>query len=238
MAGHSKWKQIKHKKGANDMQRGKMLTKHGKILQVVGRDNPNPDTNASLRAAIVNAKSDGVPRDNIERVLKKLSGQGSEVTTFTENVYEGYGPGAVPIIVTSLTDNTNRAYTDIRTAFNKNGGNLGSSGSVAFMFDHVGLIQFKKQNNTEDDLFEFVAAAGADDFEVVDEIVIVSTSFEALGKVRHRLEEQGIDIEKSEPLYQAKDPMTLDEAAQTKLDNFLAVLDEVDDIDEVFTGAA
>jgi len=104
MAGHSKWKQIKHKKGANDMQRGKMLTKHGKILQVVGRDNPNPDTNASLRAAIANAKSDGVPRDNIERVLKKLSGQGSEATTFTENVYEGYGPG----IGTYYNDQFNR----------------------------------------------------------------------------------------------------------------------------------
>ena len=237
MAGHSKWKQIKHKKGANDLKRGKLLTKHGKILQVIGRDNPNPDTNAALRTAIANAKSDGVPRDNIERVLKKLSGQGSDAATFTENIYEGYGPAGVPIIVCSLTDNTNRAYTDIRTVFNKNGGNLGSSGSVAFMFEHVGLIQFLLQDKTEDELFELVAAAGADDFEVVDNMVVVSTSFEALGKVRHYLEEQGIEIEKSEPIYQAKDPVELNEADQEKLENFLAVLDEVDDVDEVFTGA-
>jgi len=146
-------------------------------------------------------------------------------------------PGSVPIIMTSLTDNTNRAYTDIRTAFNKNGGNLGSSGSVAFMFDHVGLIQFALDNKTEDELFELIAASGADDFEVVNEMVIVSTSFEALGKVRHALEEQGIEVGKSEPLYQAKDPMTLEAETQTKLDSFLAALDEVDDIDEVFTGA-
>lgn len=238
MAGHSKWKQIKHKKGANDLKRGKLLTKHGKILQVIGRDNPNPDTNAALRTAITNAKADGVPRDNIERVLKKLSGQGSDAAVFTENVYEGYGPAGVPIIMTSLTDNSNRAFTNIRTAFNKNGGNLGSAGSVAFMFDHLGLIEFASGEKSEDDLFELAAECGADDFDIDAGTVTFSTSFEALGKVRQSLEEQGIEVTKSEPLYQAKDPVDLNEADQTKLDNFLATLDEVDDVDEVFAGAA
>jgi len=236
MAGHSKWKQIKHKKGANDLQRGKMLTKHGKILQVVGRDNPNPDTNASLRVAITNAKADGVPRDNIERVLKKLSGQGSEATQFTENVYEGFGPAGVPLMITSLTDNTNRAYTDIRTAFTKNGGNLGSSGSVAFMFDHLGMIQFALSGRTEDALFELVAAAGAEDFTIEEDNVIVSTSFEALGKVRQALEEQGIEVTKSEPIYRVKDPIDINEADQAKLETFIEAIEEVDDVDEVFVG--
>lgn len=238
MAGHSKWKQIKHKKGANDLKRGKLLTKHGKILQVIGRDNPNPDTNAALRNAITNAKADGVPRENIERVLKKLSGQGSDAAVFTENVYEGYGPAGVPVIITSLTDNSNRAFTNIRTAFNKNGGNLGSAGSVAFMFDHLGLIEFAKGEKSEDDLFELASECGADDFKAEEGTVTFSTSFESLGKVRQSLEEQGIEVAKSEPLYQAKDPITLNEADQIKLDNFLAALDEVDDIDEIFTGAA
>lgn len=238
MAGHSKWKQIKHKKGANDLKRGKLLTKHGKILQVIGRDNPNPDTNAALRNAITNAKADGVPRENIERVLKKLSGQGSEAAVFTENVYEGYGPAGVPLMITSLTDNSNRAFTNIRTAFNKNGGNLGSAGSVAFMFDHLGLIELAQAGKSEDELFELASDCGADDFEVEAGTVTFSTSFEALGKVRHSLEEQGIEVTKSEPIYQAKDPVVLNEADQAKLDNFLSALDEVDDIDEVFTGAA
>ena len=238
MAGHSKWKQIKHKKGANDLKRGKLLTKHGKLLQVIGRDNPNPDTNASLRSAIVNAKADGVPRDNIERVLKKLSGQGSDATVFTENVYEGYGPGGVPVMITSLTDNSNRAFTNIRTAFNKNGGNLGSAGSVAFMFDHLGLIAFLANGKNEDALFELAAECGADDFSVEEGTVTFSTSFEALGKVRHALETQSIEISKSEPFYQAKDMVELSAPDQAKIDRFLEALDEVDDVDEVYTSAA
>ncbi|NCP67530.1 YebC/PmpR family DNA-binding transcriptional regulator [bacterium] len=237
MAGHSKWKQIKHKKGANDLKRGKLLTKHGKLLQVIGRDNPNPETNAALRNAIVNAKTDGVPRENIERVLKKLSGQGSNAAVFTENLYEGYGPAGIPIIVSSLTDNSNRAFTNIRTAFNKHGGNLGSSGSVAFMFDHVGEIQFALGERNEEQLFELIANAGADDFEVHENTVMVSTTFESLGKVRQALTEQGIEIEKAEPTFQAKDPVELSSGDQKKLDDFLEALNQVDDIDEIFTGA-
>jgi YebC/PmpR family DNA-binding regulatory protein len=237
MAGHSKWKQIKHKKGANDLKRGKLLTKHGKLLQVIGRDNPNPDTNASLRSAIVNAKADGVPRDNIERVLKKLSGQGSDATVFTENVYEGYGPAGVPVIITSLTDNSNRAFTNIRIAFNKHGGNLGTTGSVAFMFEHLGLIEFSADEKNEDALFELAAECGADDFSVQEGLVTFSTSFESLGKVKHALEAQSIEISKSEPFYQVKDTIELTEADQDKLDYFLEALEAVDDVDEVFTGS-
>lgn len=237
MAGHSKWKQIKHKKAANDLARGKVLTKHAKILQVVGRSDPNPDTNASLRAAVTNAKADGVPRDNIERVLKKLAGQGSDAVQFTANVYEGFGPAGVPVMVTSLTDNANRAYTDIRTAFNKNGGNLGSSGSVAFMFDHVGVIQCPLGNKDEEAWFEVVATVGGDDLELLDDEVMITTRFESLGKVRQALEGHGIEVAKSEPIYQAKDPVVLSESDQIKLEGFLEKLHEVDDVDEVFVGS-
>lgn len=237
MAGHSKWKQIKHKKGANDLQRGKLLTKHGKILQVVGRDNPNPESNAALRNAIVNAKTDGVPRDNIERALKKLAGQGADAAVFTENIYEGYGPAGIPVMVLSLTDNTNRAFTNIRTAFNKNGGNLGNSGSVAFMFDHIGEIQFALGEQTEAQLFELMANAGAADFEIYDNTVLVSTTFASLRKVRQALAEQGIGIDKAEPSFQPKKPVVLSAVDKQKLDKFCLALHEVDDIDEIFTGA-
>lgn len=237
MAGHSKWKQIKHKKAANDLARGKVLTKHAKILQVVGRNDPNPDTNAVLRSAITNAKADGVPRDNIERVLKKLSGAGSEAVQFSENVYEGFGPSGIPLIVASLTDNANRAYTDIRTAFNKNGGNLGSSGSVAFMFDHLGVLSWELGVRSEEEVFELVAECGGEDFSIEDGTVIVTTSFEHLGAVRQALEEQGVEVTKSEPIYQVKDPVELSADDQAKLDRLLEALDEVDDVDEVFTGA-
>lgn len=237
MAGHSKWKQIKHKKAANDLQRGKVLTKHAKILAVVGRNDPNPETNAPLRTAITNAKSDGVPRDNIERTLKKISGEGSDAIQYTENVYEGFGPAGVPFMIQSLTDNTNRAYTDIRTAFNKNGGNLGSSGSVSFMFDHVGVIQFETGGRTEDEVFEIVTEAGADDFQIEETLAEVITSFESLGKVRQKLEEQNIEIKKSEPIYRPKDPLQIkDLQILEKLESFIEAVEAVEDTDEMFGG--
>ncbi len=237
MAGHSKWKQIKHKKAANDAARGKILTKHAKILAVVGRNDPNPDTNRSLRTAITNAKADGVPKDNIERTLKKLSGEGPDAVVYTENVYEGFGPDGVPFMVMSLTDNTNRAYTDIRNAFNKNGGNLGSTGSVAFMFDHVGVISFDLLGKNEDEVFEMVASAGGEDFVIEDNIVEVTTSFEDLGKVRQALEDQKIEIRKSEPIYKAKDPVKIsDTTVLKKIEDFVEAVEAVDDTDEVFGG--
>ncbi len=237
MAGHSKWKQIKHKKAANDLKRGKVLTKHAKILMVVARNDANPETNASLRTALTNARADGVPRDNIERILKKASGEGSEASQYTENVYEGFGPNGIPIIVQSLTDNSNRAYTDIRTAFMKNGGNLGSSGSVSFMFDHLGIITFEKGKYSEDEIFELVTESGGQDFSIEEGIVEVITTFETLGKVRQSLESPAIEIKKSEPIYRAKDPVIITNKENLdKIENFIEAVEAVDDSDEVFAG--
>lgn len=233
MAGHSKWHSIRHKKAANDVKRGKVLTKHSKLLMVVARTDPNPDTNASLRSAIVNAKADGVPRDNIERILKKASGEGKEAAQFSDMLYEGFGPDGVPVLVQALTDNTNRTLPMVRTAFDKAGGNFGSTGSVRFLFDHLGGIRIKTGGKTEDEVFEALIEAGADNFEYGAELTLVMTQFEDLGKVKEALEKD-FDIEKAEPIFQAKDPLVLENTE--KINAFIEKIEEVDDVDEVFAG--
>lgn len=236
MSGHSKWHSIRHKKAANDAKRGKVLTKHSKLLMVIGRDDPNPDTNASLRVAIANAKSDGVPRDNIERILKKVAGTDKDSAVFSEQVYEGFGPEGIPFVVTALTDNTNRTYSSIRTAFMKNGGTLGSSGSVMFLFDHVGVITIKNGDKTEDELFELAIEAGVENFEYEEDESEILTTFTDLGKIRNMLSEK-IEIIKSEPQYRAKDPMKIkDDETLAKVEKFIDAVEEADDVDEVFGG--
>jgi YebC/PmpR family DNA-binding regulatory protein len=235
MSGHSKWHSIRHKKAANDAKRGKVLTKHSKLISVVGRSDPNPDTNPSLRTVIANAKADGVPRDNIDRMLKKLSGEGKDGTQFSEQVYEGFGPEGVAFIVTALTDNVNRTFPSLRTAFVKNGGNLGSSGSVNFLFDHIGVIMIKSELS-EEELFEMVIEAGAKDFSYNSESSEVITEFTDLAAVRGALEEK-VEIVKSEPQYRAKDPTIItDPAVLEKLEDFIVAVEEAEDIDEVFGG--
>ncbi len=237
MSGHNKWSTIKHKKGANDARRGKILTKHSKIIAVVGRSDPNPDTNSSLKVAIANAKSENVPNDNIDRILKKLSGDGKDGVVYSEQVYEGFGPAGVPFVVTALTDNTNRTYPSVKTAFGKNGGNLGSSGSVMFQFDHVGVILVKNDGKTEDELFEIAIEAGGDDFSYDEEESEIITKFENLGSVRDALISAGIEVSKSAPEYHAKDPVKITEAEDLeKIEKFIAAVEDAEDVDEVFGG--
>ncbi|MBT3349624.1 YebC/PmpR family DNA-binding transcriptional regulator [bacterium] len=236
MSGHSKWNSIKHKKAATDAKRGKILTKHSKILSVVGRSDPNPETNASLRVAIVNAKSENVPNENIDRILKKLSGDGKDAAVYSEQVYEGFAPHGIPVVVTALTENINRTFPAVKTAFGKNGGTLGSSGSVMFQFDHVGVVVVKNGEKSEDELFELAIDAGGEDFLYDEKESEIVTKFENLAAVRNALEEK-IEISKSEPQYRAKDPKIIsDQTELDKIENFIAAIEEVEDVDEVFPG--
>jgi len=236
MSGHSKWHSIKHKKAANDAARGKILTKHSKILAVVARSDPNPETNANLRTAIQNAKSDGVPKDNIEKILKKCAGADRDSATFSEQIYEGFF-GEIPIIVTALTDKPMRTFPEVRTAFSKNGGNLGSTGSVKFLFDHLGIIQIANGNRGEDELFELAIDAGAENFEFGEEVSEISTKFENLAVVRDHLAEKNVEIKKAEPQFRAKTPKIITDSAELeKIENFLQKIEEVDDVDEIFAG--
>ncbi|MCF7830889.1 YebC/PmpR family DNA-binding transcriptional regulator [Candidatus Gracilibacteria bacterium] len=236
MSGHSKWHSIKHKKALTDAKRGKILTKHSKLLIIAGRSDSNPDTNATLRTAIQNAKADNVPNDNIDRILKKLSGTDKDAAQITEQVYEGFGPEGIPFVVTALTDNPNRTMPEVRTTFMKNGGNLGSSGSVMFMFDHLGVISIKNDGKTEEELFELAVSSGAEDFSFDEEESEVITKFSNLAKVRNVLEEQGIRIVKAAPEYRAKDPKIISEDLLEKIEKFIEAVEEVEDIDEIFGG--
>jgi YebC/PmpR family DNA-binding regulatory protein len=235
MSGHSKWHSIKHKKAANDAARGKVLTKHAKLLAVAARNDPNPETNPTLRAAISNAKTDGVPKDNIDKTLKKASGEGKDAAQFIEQVYEGFGPAGIAFMVTALTDNPNRTMPAVRTAFIKNGGNFGSTGSVAFLFDKVGVIFIENETKLEEELFELAIEAGAEDFVFDDEGVSeIITKFSDLAKVRDALSEQ-VKIKKSEPQYRAKDSKEItDETVLAKIEKFVSAVEEVDDVDDVF----
>jgi len=234
MSGHSKWHSIRHKKAANDAKRGKVLTKHSKLIAVAAKSDPSPETNATLRTLISNAKSDGVPKDNIDRVLKKVSGEGKDAVVYTEVLYEGYAPGGVAVIVQGLTDNINRTHPEVRTAFNKSGANLGAEGSVKFMFDHIGLIVVKTGGKTEDAVFEILMEAGADDFDYGEEETIIFTDFKQLGAVRDALEASGLEISKSEPQYKPKDPQKISAEDQVKLELFIEKIEEVEDVDEIF----
>jgi YebC/PmpR family DNA-binding regulatory protein len=238
MSGHNKWSTIKHKKGANDAKRGKILTKYSKILSVVGRNDPNPETNSTLRTAIANAKSENVPNDNIERILKRLAGEGKEGAIYSEQVYEGFGPAGIPFVVTALTDNSNRTYPSVKLAFVKNGGNLGNSGSVMFHFNHVGVISIKNKGKSEDELFEMVIEAGGDDFlfDEAGESEII-TKFEQLGAVRSSIMSAGLEVVKSAPEYHAKDPVKITDAATLeKVEKFIAAVEDAEDVDDVFGG--
>lgn len=236
MSGHSKWASIKHKKGANDAKRGKILNKHSKILLVVGRNDPNTDTNATLRAAIANAKADNVPNDNISRILKKLSGGDKDAAVYSELVYEGFGPEGIPFVVTALSDNVNRTFPSVKTAFAKNGGNLGSSGSVMFMFNHVGIIDIKNDGKSEDELFELAIEAGADDFSFDEESSEIITKFSDLGTVVKELQGK-IEIIKFAPEYRAKDPKIISDAKiLAKVEKFIEAVEEAEDVDDIFGG--
>ncbi len=237
MSGHSKWHSIRHKKAANDAKRGKVLTKHSKLIMVAAKSDPNPDSNASLRTLISNAKSDGVPKDNIDRVIKKAAGEGKDGIVYQSVLYEGYAPGGVAVIVEGLTDNIHRTYPEVRTAFNKSGANLGAEGSVQFMFDHIGLIIVKTGGKSEDEIFECVMEAGADDFEYGEDETIVFSPFTALGAVRDGLESAGLEVTKSEPQYKPKDPQQIDGETVEQIESFVEKLEEIDDVDEIYLAA-
>ena len=162
MSGHSKWATIKHKKGALDAKRGKIFTRLLKEIAVAAKGGGNPDTNARLRTAVLAAKSENMPQDNIKRAIQRGTGE-LEGLSYEEITYEGYGPGGVAIIIDVLTDNKNRAVSEVRHAFSKNGGNLGAEGAVSWMFSKKGVISIEKDAASEDKLMEIVLESGAED---------------------------------------------------------------------------
>jgi YebC/PmpR family DNA-binding regulatory protein len=238
MSGHSKWHNIQAKKGKADAKRGKIFTKIGKEIVVAAKNGgSNPDANAKLRDVIAKAKAANMPNDTINRAIKKATGELSAVN-YETIIYEGYGPEGIAVIVECLTENKNRTAGNVRYAFSKQGGNMGTVGCVGFMFQSKGEIIIEKTDSVdEDELMMMALDAGAEDFVAEDEVFIVTTTPEDFGTVREALESNGIefleaDVKMIPDLY-----TEVSEEVATKIQKMLDVLEEDDDVQNVYHNA-
>jgi YebC/PmpR family DNA-binding regulatory protein len=237
MAGHSKWAQIKRQKGAADHKRGQLFTKLGREVTVAAKQGgPDPEANPRLRLAIEKAREANMPKDNIERAIKRAAGAG-EGAELHEVVYEGYGPGGTALLVEALTDNRNRTVSDIRYAFSQAGGNLGESGSVAWQFETRGVIVVEQNGADADDLALRAIDAGADDVRTDDGAIEVYTTPDQLSEVRRNLSDDGLTVASSEVAYVAKSLVTLDEHQASAVLRLLDRLDDLDDVQRVSSNA-
>jgi YebC/PmpR family DNA-binding regulatory protein len=235
MSGHSKWSSIKHKKGAADAKRGKIFTKIIKEITVAARiGGGDPDGNPRLRTAIMGAKSNNMPVDNITRAIKKGTGE-LEGIQYEEHTYEGYGPGGAAIFLEAMTDNKNRTVSEIRAALGKAGGNLGENGCVGWMFEQKGLITVKAEAKSEDDLMELAIDAGADDLQTVDEHYEITTAVESFEAVRKALEDAGVPMELAEVTRIPQNTVSIDEKKGKALLKLMDILEDHDDIQKAYS---
>jgi YebC/PmpR family DNA-binding regulatory protein len=234
MAGHSKFKNIQFRKGAQDKKRSKVFSKLSRDITLAAKQGlPDPAANARLRLAIANARAESMPKDNIDRAIKKA--MGGETDSFEDVRYEGFGPGGVGLIVEVLTDNRNRAAANVRSLFGKNGGNMGEAGSVAFMFDRVGQIAYPASAGSEDAVMEAAIEAGAEDVESDEEGHVIYTAFEDLGTVIEALEASLGAAKSTGVIWRPKTttPVSSDEA--TTLMKLIDALDDDDDVQNVYS---
>jgi YebC/PmpR family DNA-binding regulatory protein len=238
MAGHSKWANIQHRKKAVDAKRGKIFTRINRELTVAARTGGgDPDANPALRLAIEKANAANMPKDNIERAIKKATGD-LEGVSYEEVRYEGYAPGGVAVMVDCLTDNRNRTVAAVRHAFTKYGGNLGTDGSVAYMFSKIGVLNFAP-GTSEDDVMEVALEAGAEDVVTEDDGSIeVVTEPEAFEAVTRAMKAAGLKPENAEVTMRASVEADLDVETGQKVLNFLDVLEDLDDTQDVYSNAA
>jgi YebC/PmpR family DNA-binding regulatory protein len=233
MAGHSKFKNIQHRKGAQDKKRSAMFSKLSREITVAAKMGmADPDMNPRLRLAVNAAKAQSVPKDNIQRAIDKAAAAGGE--DYEEMRYEGYGPGGVAIIVEALTDNRNRTATNVRTAFAKNGGNLGASGAVSHGFDRMGLITYPATVGDADTMFEAALEAGAEDVESSDDDHSIWTAMDALHEVAKALEARLGEAESAKLAWRPQLLVEVDEASAATLLKLIDTLDEDDDVQTVW----
>lgn len=234
MAGHSQFKNIMHRKGAQDAKRSKLFSKLAREITVAAKiGGSDPNMNARLRLAILNARAENLPKDNIERAIKKAAG--NDTDNYDEVRYEGYGPGGVAVIVEALTDNRNRTASAVRSYFTKSGGALGETGSVAFMFDRVGQITYPASAGTADAVLEAAIEAGADDVESGEENHVVTTAFEAMNEVAKALEAALGPAASVKSAWQAKTGTSLDEEKAQSLMKLIDTLEDDDDVQNVYS---
>ncbi len=237
MSGHSKWANIKNKKEKTDAQKGKIFTKIGREIAIAVKEGggADPANNSKLRDVIAKAKANNMPNDNISRSIKKAAGEGASVN-YEEVVYEGYGPGNVAVIVEVVTDNRNRIAAEMRHIFSKSGGNLGASGSVAWMFDKKGLIVIERTAlMDEDEIMMQALDAGAEDFVAQDDAFEVYTSPTDFSAVREALEDKGYAFLSAEVSMIPKNTVNVTDAETAqKVERFLEHMDDNDDVQEVY----
>lgn len=235
MAGHSQFKNIMYRKGAQDAKRAKVFTKLIRELTVAARSGlPDPDANPRLRSAIIAARAANMPKDTMERAIKRGSG-GDDTANYEEIRYEGYGPGGVAVIVEALTDNRNRTASEIRAAFSKHGGNLGETGSVSFMFERVGRVEYKADIASAEEMFDGALEAGATDVESDEAGHHVACAPDDLSTVRDALEKRFGTPESARLDWKPMTTVPVDEQAAATLFKLLDVLDDNDDVQRVST---
>ena len=235
MAGHSKWANIKHRKARQDASRGKVWTKVIREITVAAKDGPDPNDNPRLRLALEKANAANMPKDTIKRAIEKGSGTG-ETGELEEIVFEGYGPGGVAILVETMTDNRNRTVSDVRHAFSKFGGNLGTDGSVSYLFKKLGVIHINK-DYSEEILMENVIESGAQDFSEEDDFFEVTTDPNQFNKVIDFFKENDIQYINAELTLRADTLVDLDQDMSEKVLNIMEFMDDLDDVQEVHTNA-
>jgi YebC/PmpR family DNA-binding regulatory protein len=235
LSGHSKWSTIKRKKAATDAKRGQIFTKLGKELSLAAREGgPDPEINFKLRLVMDKAKAANMPKDNIERAVRRGAGL-EKGLTLEEITYEGYGPHGVALIIEVVTDNRNRAVADVRRSFNKLGGSLGESGCVAWQFEPKGYLTLDPDGKDQDEIFDITVEWGADDVVFGDDLVEVFTAPDDFRTVREALERRGIELESAEITLVPKTTITLDEKKTFQNMNLISSLEDHDDVQQVYS---
>jgi YebC/PmpR family DNA-binding regulatory protein len=235
MSGHSKWATIKRKKGAADIRRGQMFTKLARELEFAAREGGDPNFNFRLRLAIDKAKAENMPKDNIDRAIKRGAGTGEGATQLEEITYEGYGPHGVGVVIQVVTDNRNRTVSEVRRALTRAGGSLGESGSVAWMFDNKGYITVPMKGLNEDKVFELALEAGAEDVQFTDESAEVYTTPADLQPVRQAFQDAKLPMEGAELSMIPKTYVALSPAETLQVINLVEALEELDDVAKVYS---
>ena len=237
MSGHSKWATIKHAKGAADAKRGQLFTKFIKEISIAARmGGGDPAANPRLRTAILKARAANMPKDNIERAIKKGTGELGGAS-YEEKLYEGYGPGGVAILVEVLTDNNNRAAANVRNIFSKSGGNLGATGSVAYMFNRKGVIEYDAEVVNEDEVMDAALEAGADEIVTEDGIITVTTDPTTFESVLEVLQGKGYESVSAEVAMVPDMYSSVDNETAAKVQKLIDRLEEDDDVQNVYTNA-
>ena len=235
MAGHSKWANIKHRKARQDASRGKVWTKVIREITVAAKGGPDPNDNPRLRLALDKANAANMPKDTIKRAIQKGSGTG-EMGVIEELTFEGYGPNGVAILVETMTDNRNRTVADVRHAFSKFGGNMGTDGSVAYLFNKLGVVHVDLSHN-EDQIMEIALDAGADDFTVTEDYFEIVSTPANLPVVTEAFNKNNIETLLAENTMRADTLVNLDHEASEKVLKIMTFMDDLDDVQEVHTNA-